>query len=626
MNGLYAETDVKSRRGMPYGGMPRAAMLEKLEVSPGDDFGFSDGLTGIPHKDYMVGEILDRTPDKGFVASDAARRNPQHSRSILNLHYNTTRGSTSELPRHPDLFIGFTGNDPRGVQNIPRFDKARGHMTARFRQLEPRMGHSVGHDGGDGEAPHQVAERPWTGPALQKARVDNHKMMRKRLKVFTTSKDGRSTGRNVVSDERGLRGVLESRMSVHETADEQWNEGDGIMQGALLGHERSGDRGGDGREGFVGGGGGLGIGRGHDAARGAQLGRLSAPTADMAVARYSQARSRRTLPSGEEATHEQRSVMAQQQELGRERIGASTNAHRNLAVAMSEAARSGRAEVARNPDNADGEWGAPEKTGTPSRGARVGESDVALAYYQSAQDHEHGRNMVGRAAWSGGMGAHAVQAETSGARQQAGWNAQRDHARSALALSMAQEARRGATQQETGDAVQAMYESVMSNAVAPQPDHIGDGARDARGRGITPSAHSAAGGGFDSVKQQTAIGFQTAAASRELAVANYKGSAPIESGMNLATHAAAQGGMPLVSAEMAQHVGGVAYSTKMPEYRGQTQISDLVESREQKMGLEIGESDERGFATQGGKQLKALRYDRIGGAFGAGDSLVEAMA
>ena len=569
MNGLYAETDVKSRRGMPYGGMPRAAMLEKLEVSPGDGFGFSDGLTGIPHKDYMVGEILDRTPDKGFVASDAARRNPQHSRSILNLHYNTTRGSTSELPRHPDLFIGFTGNDPRGVQNIPRFDKARGHMTARFRQLERR---------------------------------------------------------NVVSDERGLRGVLESRMSVHETADEQWNEGDGIMQGALLGHERSGDRGGDGREGFVGGGGGLGIGRGHDAARGAQLGRLSAPTADMAVARYSQARSRRTLPSGEEAAHEQRSVMAQQQELGRERIGASTNAHRNLAVAMSEAARSGRAEVARNPDNADGEWGAPEKTGTPSRGARVGESDVALAYYQSTQDHEHGRNMVGRAAWSGGMGAHAVQAETSGARQQAGWNAQRDHARSALALSMAQEARRGATQQETGDAVQAMYESVMSNAVAPQPDHIGDGARDARGRGIAPSAHSAAGGGFDSVKQQTAIGFQTAAASRELAVANYKGSAPVESGMNLATHAAAQGGMPLVSAEMAQHVGGVAYSTKMPEYRGQTQISDLVESREQKMGLEIGESDERGFATQGGKQLKALRYDRIGGAFGAGDSLVEAMA
>jgi hypothetical protein len=623
--GLYAESDVKSRRGMPYGGMPRSAILEKMEVTPGDHLDSGDGLTGIYHKDFMVQEIMDRTPDPGFLASDAPRRNPQHSRSILNLHFNTTRGSSSEMPRHPDLFIGFTGNDPRGNQNIPRFEKARGHMTARFRQLEPRMGRSVGHDGGDGEAPHQVAERPWTGPALQRARVDNHKLMRDRLKVFTTSKNGRSTGRNVVSDERGLQGVLESRRSARATGDEQWNAGDGIMQGATLGHEFSGDRGGDAREGFVGGGGGLGIGRGHDAARGAQLGRLGTPTADMAVARYSQGRSRRSLPAGTEATHQQRSGMAQQQELGRERIGVSTGANRGLALAMSAAAQSGRANAERNADNADSEWGAPEKTGTPSRGARTGESDVALAYFQSAQGHEHGTNIVGRAAMSGGVGALAAKADASGARQQITWKAQRDHARSALALSMAQETRRGASQQEAGDAVQAMYESIMTNAVAAQPDHAGDGARESRGRGITPGGHAAAGGGYDKAKQQSAAGFQTAAASRELAVANYKGSAPVESGINLATLAAARGGMPLASAEMARHADATMYSTKTPEYRGNTQMSGMVEAREQQMGIDIGDRDERGFATHGGKHLKALRYDRVDGALGADDTLVDAL-
>lgn len=603
----FTTTDIKARRGMPYGGMPREALLEKMEVTPEGPM-MSNGHTGELAKDWQVAAILDRSPDPGYLASDEARRNPQHSRSILNLHYNTTRGSTSEAPRHPELFLGFTGNDPRGSQNIPRFDKLRGHTDARFRQLEVRMGDSVGHDGGPDSAAHQVAERPWTGPALQRARVEGQVQMRNRLKIFRTSRDGQSTGRNVVSDERGLDGVVRSRAAAASAIREQWASGDGEIAGSVLGYERTDDRGGDGREGFTDRGGPTGHGRGHDAQRGSQLGRLATPTADMAVARYSQqGRRGRTAASGSEAAREQRSDVGQQQELGRTQVGASTTAHRNVAIAMSAAAQSGRAQASRDAEGADAEWGSQEAT-TPARIATVGESDVAQAYFQARTDHEQGLSVVGRASVPGGAGSLAAQAESSGARQQMLHRAQRSHARSALALSMAQETRRGLSAPEAGDAVQAMYETVRTQTTAAQPGRDGVGMR---GKSSAPSDNAAAGGGFDAARQQSSVGFQRAAAARELAVTNYKGAPTVVEATNLANYTAARGGMPIISAAMAKHIAGVSYSAKAPEYRGATQTSGAVDQGADLSGLHFGAHDESGFTGAVG-MLATMRYDRLG--------------
>jgi len=220
---------------MPYGGAPNDAILVKLEETDprllqttsnptGAMYqGRGAGFTEEAHKDFAIGAVLDRTPDRPWLAEHETRRDGQLSRSVLNLRYNGTRGSNSDLPRHPDMFLGFTGNDPRGADNTPRFDRMRRQVESRARQLEVRMGISVGHDGAPGEAAHQVAERPWTGPALQQARVRGHEWMRARTKVFDTSEWGRATGRNQVTDQMyGAR----SRRAQASGASTPWQDGD----------------------------------------------------------------------------------------------------------------------------------------------------------------------------------------------------------------------------------------------------------------------------------------------------------------------------------------------------------------------------------------------------------------
>lgn len=619
-------SELTQRRG--YGEAPHNAILLKLAGTPGDDIGAwgegaGEGLTGIAHKDYMVREMLDRTPAPGFLAADEARRNPQNSRTMLNLRFNGTRGSSADLPRHPDLFLGFTGNDPRGVENVPRFDRMREHMAARFPQLEVAMGDSVGHGGGalepggPVEAPHMEAERPMSGPERQRIRADSHRAVRGRLKVFSTSRDAHVAGAGVAGGHAARAGDARARAAQAEAAGEQWRPGAAELAGgqpAYLGHEWGADRGGDAREGFAGGGGGTGVGRGHDAQRGAALARSSIPTADLAVARYGQARGRRELPAGSVAAHAQRAADGQQQALGVERVGPGTGAHRGMAAAMSAAAQAGRAGAARDAAGADAAW-AGQLAAAPGRAARA-HGDVAQAFYQTAAGQEHGRQLLGRAAGAG-AGALAARAAASGARQQLAWQGETDAVRAALARSMAQGAQRGAQRAETGDAARALRRVEADGARAVAPDHRGDGAASARGRGVTPAAHASAGGGFAGVRAAAAggggVGFQTAAAARELAVANYRGAPPVvgAAGAALLARAAAAGGMPLPGAPMARHAANRPARRKAPEYRGYTQVGGLAAGDGAHEDFVAGDGDERGFAGTGGMGLKALRYDRV---------------
>ena len=223
-------TEINHKKGMPYGGMPYDALLQKLEET---DPALVSGVTGHDefydleeaHHNYVRAEIIDRTPDNTYLESDHHRRDPSLSRGMLNLRYNGTRGSDYELPQHPELFLGFTGNDPRGRTNDPRLDKARAHGEARARNYEVRMGQNVGHGGADG---FQIAERPWTGPSREYAKKEIHRRLRDMgyTNWFTTEKEGRPWGRNQVADEfhaLRARGALlgEGAESLYDPEQEQ---------------------------------------------------------------------------------------------------------------------------------------------------------------------------------------------------------------------------------------------------------------------------------------------------------------------------------------------------------------------------------------------------------------------
>jgi hypothetical protein len=207
-------TEVKDREGLPWGGMPYDRILEKLEETDPDLVaevrGFDEfhDLEG-EYDDYVRSEIIDWSPDAPYLEADHTRRDPGLSRSILNLHYNGTRGSQPELPRHPELFYGFTGNDPRGALTDPRFDQMRGHVTSRAAELTVSMG-----DNDD----HHLAERPWTAQSISYGRKEIHRQMKDRTRIFTVQKEGRPWGRNYVADEFAPGAIRDTVMRGGEEA------------------------------------------------------------------------------------------------------------------------------------------------------------------------------------------------------------------------------------------------------------------------------------------------------------------------------------------------------------------------------------------------------------------------
>lgn len=194
--------EINTREGMPYGGLPYDALVQKLEETDpalvaevhGDDE-FKDIKD--EYDNYARSEIIDWTPDAPYMESDHPRRDPAYSNSILNLRYNGNRGAYDWLPQHPELFYGFTGNDPRGANTDPRFDVMRGHITARAANLEASM-----LDSDD----NFEAERPWTGQSISYGMKELHRRLQNSTRVFTVSKEGRPWGRNIALDElAGLR-------------------------------------------------------------------------------------------------------------------------------------------------------------------------------------------------------------------------------------------------------------------------------------------------------------------------------------------------------------------------------------------------------------------------------------
>jgi len=581
---------IRSGRGMPYGGMPADAILERLEVTdtgPAQQRGApGEGFTGCMHKDYMIGEILDRTPDPGFLESDIARRNPQAAREVLNLRFGGSRGSSGEMPRNPELFLGFTGDDPRGSENLPRFDEMRKQTAHRVRQLEVRMGGSVGHDGDVDQAPHQEAERPWTGTDLRKARTDMHEASRRRLKVFDTAREGRRPVAGQAGWEDAERGAAFARAELVGAGGEHWDAGS-PGAGALWRDDRGGG------DGLV----GVSSGRGSRDPRRAQKLWTAARTAgfqsaDLAVARYSQAgrRSRRDAP-GADAAHAQRGEHTAQQEFGGEggsRVGGAAG-RQALAVAMTGAAQAGRAAAARDGNARDGARGAELAAPARRRAALAGDADAAAVARLATADPEafDAERGARQAGGSGAAQAHGVGAALSGATALAGRTlADADHhARVALAAGMSAAARRSSARHADVDTVSAAYAVVADGArqFAPEAD-AARAAGLAGGRGLNPADSADAGaGGFGAARRQAAAASEAlhgAAAAGGVLSATYRGAAPTDS-LDAGTGGFGAARRQAAAASEALHGAAAAEGASIASYRGAAVLADAFEARGQ---------------------------------------------
>jgi len=181
---IYEEVNIKE--AMPYGGIPYSKILPKYEAT---DMGTI--IDDDTYKDYVRGEIIDWGTDAPLFESDQIQRDPSFSRSAVNLRYNGNRGHGADLPRHPELFVGFTGNDPRGATNDPRLEQMRGFTTAHALNVEPQMGKNDDN---------HVAERPWTNQSISYDKKYIQKLTANNLKVFNVQKEGKPQSRNVAAD------------------------------------------------------------------------------------------------------------------------------------------------------------------------------------------------------------------------------------------------------------------------------------------------------------------------------------------------------------------------------------------------------------------------------------------
>jgi hypothetical protein len=205
-----AYTEINDEKAFPFGGMPHDEIVYRLEETDPDlvrevrgDDPFYDHE--IAHDHYVRSEILDWSPDETWLESQHPARDPALARSQLNLRYSGGRGPNDyRLPNHPELFLGFTGNDPRGRDvEQPVIARVRGQQAARARNLEVRMGHNVGHGGPGGFI---EADRPWTGMSQEYGKKELQRRMKSHMQWFPAEKVGRPWGQNTVADEYyGLR-------------------------------------------------------------------------------------------------------------------------------------------------------------------------------------------------------------------------------------------------------------------------------------------------------------------------------------------------------------------------------------------------------------------------------------
>lgn len=168
------------------GAMPSEMLVSKFEetnTGAGDDEEHYDT--------YVRDEITDWTADKSVFEGDETRR-PQNC-GVLNVRYNGHRGEADD-PNHSEMYLGWMGGedrDPRGYRDKPDMGKMRGQHEARmrFQNFDPDSDYSIT-GGGRSEV------------NMMQLRQKMNAIVRKKLRIFSTSMSGRVCGKEMVKKSR----------------------------------------------------------------------------------------------------------------------------------------------------------------------------------------------------------------------------------------------------------------------------------------------------------------------------------------------------------------------------------------------------------------------------------------
>ena len=190
------------------------------------EYGEIDDLKDDPgemYKQYARRNIENNEPTEPFFEADKTKRDPGRSKQILNLHYNSNRGNSKNLPQHSEMFMGYTDPDPRGTDNDPLMRKMRDHVygvrnnpllkanQARDMQTPGFYGpddYNIGDKGGRAarwtatmtdSSYHHQGDREANGVEVMRNKQQLHIMARDNLKIFSIQRDASSTNNNTLN-------------------------------------------------------------------------------------------------------------------------------------------------------------------------------------------------------------------------------------------------------------------------------------------------------------------------------------------------------------------------------------------------------------------------------------------
>lgn len=135
--------------------------------------------------DHFRTALKDRTPDPPTLQSDMTRRD-RHSTEFLSLRHNAAR--TAEEPFHPDLMLGFTDADPRGIAVDPQMKKMAMQSEYRVRRYKDFVNDNTSDmtvTGGNRSDARAISDR-----------VKLYAPFKDRFKNFETGRDGRAIRSN----------------------------------------------------------------------------------------------------------------------------------------------------------------------------------------------------------------------------------------------------------------------------------------------------------------------------------------------------------------------------------------------------------------------------------------------
>lgn len=167
------ENDIKI--GLPYGDMPPEALMSKFDETS-DIYTDCDTMY-----DFYARETLtDRRPDDPTFAYEEPRQSISNKGYLNLIHYGTRSGSQVA---HPEIFLGLTEGEPRGIATDPDYKELRKQHEARnrFKFLGPDADNSITGGG-------------WNEAQVQESKQKTFKEMKPRLRIFSTGKDGRREG------------------------------------------------------------------------------------------------------------------------------------------------------------------------------------------------------------------------------------------------------------------------------------------------------------------------------------------------------------------------------------------------------------------------------------------------